>query len=84
MTCRPRCGRLRVRQHGSVSCWWSLLGGRPRVGHEAARAHHPAAQRGKGMEKTMRHFTLLLLVALLGGTDRGAAQETVETRGVTR
>src|SRR6516165_5123139 len=35
------------------------------------------------MEKTMRRFTLLLLVALLGGTDRGAAQETVETRGVT-
>ena len=31
----------------------------------------------------MRRFTLLLLVALLGGTDRGAAQETVETRGVT-
>jgi len=30
----------------------------------------------------MRRFTLLLLVALLGGTDRGAAQETVETRGV--
>jgi hypothetical protein len=35
------------------------------------------------MEKTMRRFTLLLLVALLGGTDRVAAQETVETRGVT-
>jgi quercetin dioxygenase-like cupin family protein len=35
------------------------------------------------MEKTMRRFTPLLLVALLGGTDRGAAQETVETRGVT-
>src|SRR6516165_2941400 len=35
------------------------------------------------MEETMRCFTLLLLVALLGGTDRGAAQETVETRGVT-
>jgi quercetin dioxygenase-like cupin family protein len=34
------------------------------------------------MEKTMRRFTLLLLVALLSGTDRGAAQETVETRGV--
>ena len=31
----------------------------------------------------MRRFTLLLLVALLGGTDLGAAQETVETRGVT-
>ena len=31
----------------------------------------------------MRRFTLLLLVALLGGTDRGAAQEPVETRGVT-
>src|SRR5467141_2651902 len=37
----------------------------------------------KGMEKTMRRFTLLLLVALLGGTDRMAAQETVETRGIT-
>jgi quercetin dioxygenase-like cupin family protein len=35
------------------------------------------------MEKTMRRFTLLLLVALLGGTDRVVAQETVETRGVT-
>jgi len=35
------------------------------------------------MEKTMRHFTLLLAVALLGGTDRLAAQETVETRGIT-
>src|SRR5215472_10040582 len=34
------------------------------------------------MEKTMRRFTLLLLVALLGGTDRLAAQETVETRGI--
>jgi quercetin dioxygenase-like cupin family protein len=34
------------------------------------------------MEKTMRRFTLLLLVALLG-TDRVAAQETVEARGVT-
>ena len=31
----------------------------------------------------MRRFTLLLLVALLGGTDRLAAQETVETRGTT-
>jgi quercetin dioxygenase-like cupin family protein len=35
------------------------------------------------MENTMRRFTLLLLVALLGATDRGAAQEAVETRGVT-
>jgi len=35
------------------------------------------------MEKTMRRFTLLLLVALLDGTDRLAAQETVETRGIT-
>jgi quercetin dioxygenase-like cupin family protein len=35
------------------------------------------------MEKAMRRFTLLLLVALLGGTDRLAAQETVETRGTT-
>ena len=40
-------------------------------------------RRGKEMEKTMRGFTLLLLVALLGGTDRVAAQETVETRGIT-
>ena len=31
----------------------------------------------------MRRFTLLLLVALLDGTDRLAAQETVETRGIT-
>ena len=31
----------------------------------------------------MRRFTLLVLVALLGGTVRLAAQETVETRSVT-
>jgi quercetin dioxygenase-like cupin family protein len=37
----------------------------------------------KRMEKTMKRFTLLLLVALLGGTDCVAAQETVETRGIT-
>jgi quercetin dioxygenase-like cupin family protein len=35
------------------------------------------------MEKTMSRLTLLLLVALLGGTDRLTAQESVETRGVT-
>jgi hypothetical protein len=35
------------------------------------------------MEKRMRRLTLLLLVALLGETDRLAAQETVETRGIT-
>src|SRR5262249_6632101 len=35
------------------------------------------------MEKMMRRFTLLVLVALLGGADRMAAQETVETRGIT-
>jgi quercetin dioxygenase-like cupin family protein len=35
------------------------------------------------MENTMRRFTLLLLVVLLDGTDRVAAQETVETRGIT-
>src|SRR5262245_36163051 len=35
------------------------------------------------MEKAMRYFTILLVVALLGGTDRLAAQETVETRGIT-
>jgi quercetin dioxygenase-like cupin family protein len=34
------------------------------------------------MEKMMRCFTLLLVVGLLGGTDRLAAQETVETRGI--
>jgi quercetin dioxygenase-like cupin family protein len=34
------------------------------------------------MEKAMRCFTLLLLVALLGGTDRLAAQ-AVDLRGVT-
>jgi hypothetical protein len=33
------------------------------------------------MEKAMRR--LLLLVALLGATERVAAQETVETRGIT-
>ena len=37
----------------------------------------------KGMEKIMRRFTLLLFVVLLGGTDRMAGQETVETRGIT-
>jgi quercetin dioxygenase-like cupin family protein len=35
------------------------------------------------MEKDMRCFTPLLLVALLCGTGRLAAQETVETRGVS-
>src|ERR1700746_2262049 len=34
-------------------------------------------------KKTMKRFTLFLLVALLGGTNRMAAQETVETRGIT-
>jgi quercetin dioxygenase-like cupin family protein len=34
-------------------------------------------------EKTMRRFTILLLMALLGVTDRLAAQETVQTRGIT-
>src|SRR5260370_2487587 len=29
MTSLPRCGKLMVWQHGSVGCWWSLLGGRP-------------------------------------------------------
>ena len=38
---------------------------------------------GKDMEKTMRRFALLLLATLLSGTDRLAAQETVETRNVT-
>jgi len=37
----------------------------------------------KVMEKAMRRFTFSLLMALLGGTDRMAAQETVETRGIT-
>jgi quercetin dioxygenase-like cupin family protein len=45
--------------------------------------HYPARRRGKGLENTMRRFTLLVLVALLGGTVRLAAQETVETRSVT-
>jgi quercetin dioxygenase-like cupin family protein len=35
------------------------------------------------MEKTMRRFTLLLLVMLLGGTYRMAAQEAVAARGIT-
>src|SRR5215471_21099502 len=48
---------------------------------ETARVDHASRRRSKGMEKTMRRFTLLLLVALLGGADRLAAQETVETRG---
>src|SRR5215831_3069618 len=56
----------------------------PRRGSvKSTPVHNAARRRGRGMEKTMRRFTLLLLVALLGGTDRGAAQETVETRGVT-
>src|SRR5262249_34605962 len=44
---------------------------------------HGGAALSKGMEKTMRRFTLLLLGALLGGTDRVAGQETVGTRGRT-
>jgi quercetin dioxygenase-like cupin family protein len=35
------------------------------------------------MERTMTRFTLLLLVALLGGADRLEAQEKVEARGIT-
>jgi quercetin dioxygenase-like cupin family protein len=35
------------------------------------------------MEKAMRCFTFLLSVAVFGGTDRLAAQETVETRRLT-
>src|SRR6476661_8089943 len=35
------------------------------------------------MENTMVRFTLLLFVALLGGTSRLAAQEKVEARGIT-
>ena len=35
------------------------------------------------MEKTMTRFTLLMLVALVGGSDRLAAQEKVEARGIT-
>src|SRR5213080_2582335 len=31
--------------------------------HETARVHIPDRRHGKGMEKTMRRFTLLLLVA---------------------
>jgi quercetin dioxygenase-like cupin family protein len=38
---------------------------------------------GKRMEKTMRPFPLLLVSALLSGTDRLAAQQTVESRHVT-
>ena len=37
----------------------------------------------KVWRRPMRRFTLLLVVALLGGTGRLAAQETVETRGIT-
>ncbi|MGA8396296.1 MAG: cupin domain-containing protein, partial [Pseudolabrys sp.] len=37
----------------------------------------------KAMERTMTRFTLLLLVALLCGADRLAAQEKVEARGIT-
>jgi quercetin dioxygenase-like cupin family protein len=35
------------------------------------------------MEKTMMRFTVLLVVALLSGTDLLAAQENVEARGIT-
>ena len=35
------------------------------------------------MEKTMTRFTLLMFVALVGGSDRLAAQEKVEARGIT-
>src|SRR5512133_37551 len=42
-----------------------------------------AVRSDRTTEKTMRRFTLLLLIGLLGGTDRVAAQETVETRGIT-
>ena len=35
------------------------------------------------MEKTMMRFILLLVVALLCGADRLAAQEKVEARGIT-
>jgi len=35
------------------------------------------------MENTMMRFALLLVVALLGGVDRLAAQEAVEMRGIT-
>ncbi len=38
---------------------------------------------GQRMEKTMRWLPLLLLIALLSGSDRLAAQETVESRHVT-
>jgi quercetin dioxygenase-like cupin family protein len=38
---------------------------------------------GKPMEKAMRCFTLLLMGALLGGTDRLATEETVDIRGIT-
>jgi len=37
----------------------------------------------KVMEKTMIRFTLLLFVALLTGAGRLAAQETVDTQGIT-
>jgi quercetin dioxygenase-like cupin family protein len=37
----------------------------------------------KLLEKTMMRFTLLLVVALLGGADRLAAQEKVDARGIT-
>jgi hypothetical protein len=35
------------------------------------------------MENKMKRYMLLLMVALLGGTVRLAAQETVEARGIT-
>src|SRR5207244_3891679 len=38
-----------VRQHGSVGCCWSLLGGRPHVGHEAAAVHHAARRCGSDL-----------------------------------
>src|SRR5262245_36360493 len=77
--CAPDAARSRGRGHRIVAVLLRLL--TAAFGTELPIPNVPALF--KGMEKTMRRFTLLLLVVLLGGTDRMAAQETVETRGIT-
>src|SRR6266568_6092531 len=42
--------RAADRLHESISCWWSLRGGRKaHVRHEKARVHHAARRRGCGV-----------------------------------
>ena len=76
MNCRPRCGRLSVRQHGSVSCWWSLPGGRPhvlalallgRVAPQAQPAHNGRQQQSLANQRdgdhARQHGTSLRILA---------------------